>query len=59
MIFQHLNLLAHMTALGNIIVTPVTVQGMPMSEAREVATQAFLGPFHRNGAAQPVTGAVS
>lgn len=36
MVFQSFNLFPHMTALGNVIEGPVTVQGMSQREAKEI-----------------------
>jgi len=37
MVFQHLNLYPHMTALGNIMLAPVKVKGLSRAEGEEVA----------------------
>jgi len=36
MVFQRFNLFPHKTALGNITLAPVTVKGMPLSEAEKL-----------------------
>ncbi|WP_122519320.1 amino acid ABC transporter permease/ATP-binding protein [Pannonibacter phragmitetus] len=42
MVFQSFNLFPHMTVLENIVEAPVTVKGLPKTEARELAL-ALLG----------------
>ena len=38
-VFQHFNLFAHLTALQNVTVGPVTVKGVPKQEAEAVGTE--------------------
>ena len=37
MVFQHFNLFPHKTIMGNMILAPMTVKGMPQAEAEEKA----------------------
>jgi polar amino acid transport system ATP-binding protein len=39
MVFQHFNLFPHMTALDNVALAPIRVQGVPRSDARNRAQQ--------------------
>jgi arginine/ornithine transport system ATP-binding protein len=49
MVFQHFNLWAHMTALGNVIEAPIHVLGLPRAEAvaRAEALLERVGVAHR------------
>jgi polar amino acid transport system ATP-binding protein len=38
-VFQHFNLFAHLTALGNVSLGPIRVKGMDKDEARELALE--------------------
>ena len=52
MVFQHFNLWAHMTALGNVIEAPIRVLGLPRAEAIERAERYLqrVGVYHRRNA---------
>jgi arginine/ornithine transport system ATP-binding protein len=52
MVFQHFNLWAHMTALGNVIEAPIRVLGLPRAEAVERAERYLqrVGVHHRRNA---------
>jgi arginine/ornithine transport system ATP-binding protein len=52
MVFQHFNLWAHMTALGNVIEAPIRVLGLPRAEAIERAERYLqrVGVHHRRNA---------
>ncbi len=52
MVFQHFNLWAHMTALGNVIEAPIRVLGLPRAEAVDRAERYLqrVGVYHRKDA---------
>jgi arginine/ornithine transport system ATP-binding protein len=52
MVFQHFNLWAHMSALGNVIEAPIHVLGLPRAEALERAERYLqrVGVYHRKDA---------
>ena len=52
MVFQHFNLWAHMSALGNVIEAPIRVLGLPRAEAVERAERYLqrVGVYHRKDA---------
>jgi arginine/ornithine transport system ATP-binding protein len=52
MVFQHFNLWAHMSALGNVIEAPIHVLGLPRAEAVERAERYLqrVGVYHRKDA---------